>query len=403
MRNWHVIYLGATAWSALRRRRQHLCSLVARDNRVLYVEPPVPVLTALRQKGRVRAQLTQVENDLWCWSPVLPVRMATRFWRLSGTFPLLVGPLRRAMKRLGFHDPVLFLNFAPYALSVLRGIPHRLCCYDCSDDFADGAPEWYAAQERTLTQSADVVLAVSRRLYESHRALNPRTHLVPNAVAREFLERCQDARVPDDMGAIRPPRLCFIGDIKKKTDAELLVEVGRLRPEWSLVLIGPAVQHGTWAVQGFHDLLALPNVSWLGPKPPQQLPDYATAADVCLLPLTLTDYNHCTDPLKLYEYLAAGRPIVSTPVEAIERFGDLVYTGATPQQFAAAAERALCEDSPELVQRRRAVAAENTWDRRLEQIGDILQSNWRGVPGQVQPAATQARAPVRRRWTTNCR
>ena len=155
-------------------------------------------------------------------------------------------------------------------------------------------------------------------------------------------------------------------------NAALLREVFRRRPEWSLVVIGPESPPQVSGGEDLELLKAEPNVHFLGLRSFESLPSYLKAMDVCTIPYRVTGNTKLADPLKLYEYLAAGKPIVSVPREFADDVRPFVYTGTDADGWIAAIEEALALDSPELRATRQAVAQDNTWDKRIDQISHLV-------------------------------
>ena len=235
--------------------------------------------------------------------------------------------------------------------------------YDCLDDFAAFHPDGarIAETEARLATRADVVFASAEVLEERMRRLNARTVRLPNGADGDHFApgRAAALPVPSDVAHIPRPVLGYVGEMARWFDAELVQALARHDPSWQIVLIGPV--HG----DGIAPLRELPNVHYLGPRPYRDLPAYLHRFDVCLLPFRVDRLTAAVDPVKLYEYLAAGKPVVSTPLPEASRRGDVV-TVADRAAFPAAVATALRQAAdPAGVARRVAVARENSWDRRV--------------------------------------
>jgi glycosyltransferase involved in cell wall biosynthesis len=160
----------------------------------------------------------------------------------------------------------------------------------------------------------------------------------------------------------------YVGQIADKLDFELVEALARARPRWSFVFVGDVWE--TRRVQA-RALDALPNVHFLGRRAYHELPGYLRAFDVCAMPHRCTPLTRSMDPIKLYDYLATGKPIVSTPVAGIERFRDVIYVGDTAQAFVAGVESAL-QEPPALRERRLDYARHNTWSRRGRETWSLI-------------------------------
>jgi glycosyltransferase involved in cell wall biosynthesis len=317
---------------------------------------------------------------------------------LSGG-PLTAGLRRRAMRRtlqaLGAEQPPILWLLRPYQADQIGQHGEKLVVYHVTDEYSGypdvADPVAFARAEEALLRRADLVIVTAPGLLASKGPFNPRTHLVPNAVDYEGFQRVLEAGSWKleigswklEAGNFQSPTsnlrfLGYSGALNEKLDYALLAAVARARPDWQLLLIGQR----DLASQPDKDaaLAGLPNVHWLGRLPVEQLPAAIGQMDVCLLPYERNAWTANIDSLKLYEYLAAGRPIVSTDVPAAHRFGDppvtpdeaLVRIGRTTEEFIAQIAAALAEDDPAAVVWRKAVAAANTWEHRVAKIEGLL-------------------------------
>ena len=386
MEGERFLYLGRAPWASIWRRRQQLLSRIASQrNMVLYVDPPTS-LSTFRQSPEERINLTQRHfglrkeaENLFVYSPVypFPLNRVELFNRLNRQ--LLVGRLKAIQRKLGLERPVLFLNHTFDAHHFFGCFGERLTCYDCTDNYYAYKPigpedtDRYWRNERLLASRANLVFVVSEELHRIYSSINPNTYLVPNGADFSGYARAalQETPISKDMADIKHPVLGFVGELKEKIDLELIEQIAISRPEWSVALIGPVVPL-EFDLRRFKDR---PNVHYLGKKPVSLLPNYLRAIDVCLLPLRESEYNKSVDPLKLYEYLATGKPVVSTNVAPVRRFEELVYVAKDRTEFVRKVEQALAEDSQELRHSRQRVAQENSWDKRVEQIYQLVQAH----------------------------
>ncbi|HWX23917.1 MAG TPA: glycosyltransferase, partial [Vicinamibacteria bacterium] len=208
---------------------------------------------------------------------------------------------------------------------------------------------------------ADVVFATSTDLYARMAALNEATELVPNAADFAHFKDASRAPAPEDVRSLPRPILGYLGEIAPWFDLEAVHALAQARPSWSLVLVGPLTTRRAGP------LLALPNVHYLGRKAYGELPGYLGQFDVCLLPFALTPLTAAVSPVKVYEYLAAGRPVVSSSLKEVLALGPLV-TIAGPEGFAPAVEAALGTRGEAAVAQRQEFAQGNTWDHRVRAI-----------------------------------
>lgn len=399
---YKILFLATHEWSDLWRRRQRLAhelSLRPEVASVLFVEPPVN--TSLIDVPRRRFEQSHLGDDARAHRNALrgmPRQVADRVWAYTGTqktLPLTKNEAIRRFKPLNAFNAWMYgdrmracLNRLPgdalivyashplhaFALDAFR---HRaLACYDWTDDWmrfellplADR--EAYARLDARMPREADVVFAVSRDLYERARKTHSRVHWMPNATSLH--EMMAGPSVPDaTIDAIPAPRLGYVGHIGDRIDFDLLRHIALARPGWSIVMIGPVWSNRTGEAE---ELGRLPNVHFVGARPYASLPAVIGQLDVCLIPHTLDALTASMDPIKLYDYLAIGKPIVTTPVAGVDRFADALYTADAPAAFVARIEDALAEPDAALSEKRRAYGRDNSWSARAAEIWQHLMS-----------------------------
>jgi glycosyltransferase involved in cell wall biosynthesis len=350
---------------------------------VLYVEPFGSWIT-LRRTARWRQyeletqpEIKEVAKNFWTYRPP-PIGMPglTR-WRFASTANgiILAWLLRRAAKRLGFRDPILWTMHYNSA-AVLRHFPARLRIFESVDYDAalarDAAHRDLVLQlEAESCRAADIVMAVTDELAEPLRPYNPNTHTVYCGAAPDFFGRALLAEtvVPEAIARLPGPVIGYLGGVDPwKIDVELLRHVARRHPEWSIALVGYV-----WFGFDRSVFADCPNIHLLGPQAYEDFPAFLKGMDVCIMPFPLNDVTLRGDALKAYEYLAGGRPVVSTPVPAARRLSEAVRIAETPEAFVAAIEAAL-SDPPEALAHRLAVVQPHSWEARTRQKAAIIRS-----------------------------
>ena len=380
-------------WDDIWRNRHHIMTRLARANRVLYVEPWAylhPTLRRLRN-GQIRLaemrgpHLSQVCKNLYVYQPALWAPRAARFPLSMVTQAIYMAFLRRALKQLRFQTPILWL-FLPDMEVFVGHFDEKLVIYHIVDEYAgySGVSETWRPvlqrMEQLLARRADLVFVTSPTLLERKRALNEQIFLIPNAVDYEAFAAIVEgeARPPTDMATIPSPVAGYIGAINDKLDLALLVQVAYRCTDWSLVLVGPITVTDEEGRRALDTLRALPRVHLLGRKRVEDVPHYIAACDVCLLPYRVNEWTRNIDSLKLYEYLACGKPVVATNVPAAQRFSDVVRIASSEMEFITAMNTVLNEDSPALRARRRYIAAQHTWDQRVASLSTAIEGRLGG-------------------------
>jgi UDP-galactopyranose mutase len=266
-------------------------------------------------------------------------------------------------------------------LQFTRHLRPRAVVYDCMDELSAfrGASPLLRGLESELMSRADLVFTGGQSLYEAKRGLHPSVYAFPSSIDAEHFASARDvSEEPADQTGLPHPRLGFFGVVDERFDIGLLDEVARLRPEWQLVIIGPVVKI---------DPASLPrrdNIHYLGMKSYEELPAYLSGWDVALLPFALNESTRFISPTKTPEYLAAGKPVVSTSIRDVVRpYGQegLVHIADTPAEFVAACEAALGEDASSRQEKVDAFLAQTSWDR-----------TWADMSALIKEAASPLRA-----------
>jgi glycosyltransferase involved in cell wall biosynthesis len=366
--------------------------LAARGHRVLFVEsvglrPPAP-LSSRHDLRRIAARLRgasgglrEVAPRLHVLSPVLPL-IGPR-WLRERALGLLAASVARAARRLGYERPLLWA-FLPTALALAERLRARAVVYHCVDHYAanpgvDAA--WVEALERRMLARADVVFATSGWLAQRLRAAGARAvHEIPNVADVALFARAHEPLPePAELSGLPAPRAIYVGNLAAyRVDVALLEALAR--GGVSLALVGPVgLGDAAGAAPDLRALLALRNVRALGPRPPLELPALLRHCDVALLPFLDNDHTRASLPLKLWEYLAAGLPVVATPLPNLRALAaeGLVALASGAAAYTAAVRQAAAEPRSARAARLERARAHD-WPARMEGIcqvvGDALAS-----------------------------
>lgn len=385
-----VCFAPDLSWNHLWRNRHQIMTRLARRNKIIFVEPTPylrPVIQQTKQEGLRTLRHSVFYNPM----PNLWVYRSANAWPISGkaplgniTFALRKWQLRRALARLDMKRPILWVF--RYDLGEMIGHLHeKLVIYHAVDEYSAYAlageknAETHRQRIRQMEQDilgrADLVFVSSASLLQTKRPYNENAYFVPNGVNYEHFAAPQ--QLPADVAAIPGPRIGYVGSINEKIDLSLLAAIARHRPDWRLLMIGPALFKKPDAIDA---LRALPNVHFLGRKQVSELPAYMHACDVCLMPYAHNAWTDNINPLKLYEYLATGRPIVSTNIPAVQDFRDVIHIADNEDAFIRAIVRAMAETSAEAIARRQRIARQNTWEQRVETLSSIIQAHLADEP-----------------------
>jgi len=363
---------------------------LAKSNRVFYVENPYTIKDYLRLRntpqGQRRAGLFSlfntelIETELPGLSVIVPpVLLSINFLPEGFIFRtalklnefLIAFKLKRFWRKyevndfifinsFNFHYPSLASYFRP-ALQVYHSLDPLILPFDSKHGIIS---------EEILVRRSDVVLCSSKALYEEKRRVNPNTFFVPNAADLTHSMKVLDpATITSRLINMPGPVIGYFGAIERRIDYNLLTDVAEMNRDKSFVFVGPVSDE--FVPDQFR---SLPNVSFTGPVAYSEMPAVVKGFDVALIPFKKDDVSRTIFPLKLFEYLGAGKPVICTDFnpDLSEFTGDMVRFCNDATEFSNAISQALRDDSPGLVEKRLAVAAANTWGRRIDEIAEII-------------------------------
>jgi UDP-galactopyranose mutase len=376
-----VICLSHLRWNFVFQRPQHLLTRCAREHRVFFVEEPV------FGEGVTPHLRVEVDGPVTVVVPHLPEGLAH-----ESSIAAQRTLLDHFIETEGIRDYVLWY-YTPMALALTRHLSPKAVVYDCMDELSafQGAPATLREHERELMQRASLVLTGGRSLYEAKRHQHHNIHALPSSVDVAHFARARGITAdPRDQAGIPHPRLGFFGVIDERLDIALVDGVAAARPDWHLVMIGPVVKIDPAS------LPQRPNIHYLGSKPYGELPHYLAGWDVALLPFARNEATRFISPTKTPEYMAAGKPVVSTSIHDVVRpYGEqgLVRIADDVPAFVDACLAAMTEDVSERVTAADAFLRQTSWDGTWTRIRGLLRAALRsGDSHTAVPAAVDAAA-----------
>jgi len=356
-------------WGFVFQRPQHLLTRLARHFDVYFVEEPV------FEPGSPRLKQACVPGGIEVLTPAtgLPAR------GFDDAQMALMKPLvAEFLSERGVVDPIVWL-YTPMALPLVADLDPRAVVYDCMDDLASFkfAPAELLEREAALMELADVVFTGGPSLYESRKDRHANIHCLPSAVdARHFSpgslvhSSAESAAASELHRGMGHPRLGFFGVIDERLDIALVEGLADARPDWQIVMAGPVVKIDP------ESLPRRPNLHWIGMQRYEALPYLLAQWDVCLLPFALNESTRFISPTKTLEYLAGGKPAISTPIhDVVSLYGSAVRIAATATEFVQAVEATLAQSQAERAQWREAAQAlvdACTWDKTAQRIATLL-------------------------------
>ncbi|MBI5408628.1 MAG: glycosyltransferase [Nitrospirae bacterium] len=380
--------------------RRYLFLAMARncpDRRILCVQRPICFFTTpMRNRKKFiswfkrKERLKRVLENLFIYQPVFFLNDNLAPYvpgadKLNGK--MLSYQVLKKVDELGLRKNNLVLWISdPIQEDYLGIVNEKKSVYDCFDDYfaIPGNPiikniEKNRLREKHILENVDIVLTVSNKLYESKSKVNNNTYMVPNAADTALFLKSFDesTAIHPDMKGIPHPIIGSVGNLNQRIDFGLIKNVAVNHPEWSVVIVGdwsgadPAFVNSD-LIKG---MKKMDNIHWMGHRPMEVLPNYLKAFDVCIIPYAPEDpFNISCSPLKLYEYLATGKPIVSTRLPTVDEYSDVVHIGNDYKEFEEGIRLALTEKNG-CGDRRIKLAYKNSWDNRANEIFSIIENN----------------------------
>lgn len=358
---YDLICFSHLRWEFVFQRPQHLLSRAARDRRVFFFEEPI------RDDGPARLQIRESAEGVTVVQPHLPhtTPPADERARLRSLVDEMVD-------RFDLERYVVWF-YTPMALPFAAHLEPLAVVFDCMDELSafKGAPPELLELERQLIAAADVMFTGGKSLYHAKKDRHPNVHAFPSAVDVAHFAKARTVKEdPADQAAIPHPRVGFFGVIDERLDIDLLRASAELRPDLQFVMVGPVVKIDP------ESLPKLPNIHYLGGKHYKELPQYISGWDVAVMPFARNESTKFISPTKTPEYLAAGRPVVSTSItDVIDPYLDLglVRIADTANAFTRAIDAALAEDGELRQKRADRWLAQISWDRTWEDMDGLIE------------------------------
>jgi len=377
-----IVCISTQDWGDLWTRKQRFMKRFAEQGfRVLYVETQVHWVTYLLElKSRFRRLVAflkgprSVQENLWVITPplILPFfQMNTLICKINSR--LLSWFLRRQLRKLSFNDPVIY-SYAPFSGYLMKYLNTTRKLYECVDEFAINKGlvrrKTVERQERDTISQCKAVIVTAPFLFERKRSAGSKTVLIPNAVDADHYRKTNLGRIIPAavLSKLPKPIVGFVGAVAYWIDLELIGYLSKKLPSYSFVFVGP-VSVNVRKLSGFS------NIQFLGRKPYDDLPSYLSGIDICMNPYVLDDVASGCSPLKLYEYMAAGKPIVSVRMPEAEKFADLIEIADSYEEFACKIELLASKNNSwkrNFASKAWRVSQNHTWDRRFKQTLDVL-------------------------------
>lgn len=353
----HLVCFSHLRWDFVYQRPQHLLSRFARNFKVYYVEEP------FFDAETDTLQVTQSAENLWVVVPHLREGLKEED---------VVAIQKELLATFFISNDItqyIFWYYTPMALAITDHFNPLLVVYDCMDELSafKFAPQALKDREKELFRKADLVFTGGYSLYEAKKNWHPDVHAFPSSIDAEHFYR---ARLynndPVDQTIIPHPRIGYFGVIDERMDLNLIEGIARRKPEWHIVMVGPVCKISP------DTLPKLPNIHYLGMKSYNELPSYISGWDIAMLPFAHNEATRYISPTKTPEYLAAGKPVISTPIiDVLRQYGrnGLVNIAGTPEEFVRVASLEFENtDREEWLEQVNELLSHNSWDKTWQRM-----------------------------------
>lgn len=374
--SYSLICLSHLRWDFVYQRPQHLLSRFAKQTNVYFFEEPI------YGDEPTRLDVSRREDNLY----VIVPRISHADRDSGRTVEIQRALLDDFIKAENINEFVLWF-YTPMAMDFAAHLEPLATVFDCMDELSafKFAPPELIENERKLLEKADVVFTGGQSLYEAKKDKHANVYAFPSSIdVAHFNQARSTAEEPADEKQIPHPRFGFCGVIDERMDIELLGKMAELRPDWHFVMIGPVVKIAE------EDLPRRANIHYLGGKDYKELPAYLAGWDVALMPFAMNESTKYISPTKTPEYMAAGLPVVSTPIRDVVRpYGErgLVHIASTAEEFVAACEKCLADDDTSArLQTVDEFLSHNSWDKTFAQMSRLIDE----AIAEKPKAATQA-------------
>ncbi len=374
-----IVCLSTSCYHPFPTRKQHVMNRIDSEE-ILYFDPPITYIAPLKDKSawkrlfayRAPGERARKNLTVYALPPVFPFFNKYRFINKINQ-RIIAFFVKKKMKLHGFSDPILWC-YSPTSADAAPLIPHSALVYDCVDRHSAYKgfinEETVNGLEKSLATQADTVFATAVGLYDTLAEYNKNAVMLPNGVNFEHFNRAatEDLPVPDDIKDIKHPIIGFIGMLQECIDYEKIELIAKERPDWSVVLVGKPLPGVNLDYLKKYD-----NIHFLGMKKYDDIPAYIANFDVCLNVFRSGNLSRDVSPLKFYEYLATGKPVVSTPQpEQVLGYSDSVYIARGTSDFIEQCEKALSEPDNKKRELRITYAHACSWDARVREMEEIL-------------------------------
>ncbi len=357
---YDIIVFSHLRWDSVFQRPQHLLTKFAKDKKILFVEESMMPQKPTTQK----AKSYLAHKNILVIEPYINLDTSPADY---------VKLLKKYITKFKVKNPVLWF-YSPMFAKIINQLEHKAVIYDCMDQLSNFkfAPPELIIQEKYLMSKADLVFTGGRSLYENKARMHPDTFCFPSSVDRKHFNSKKNIITPRDIQKITKPIVIFYGVLDERINLNLIKKIARIMPSISFVMIGPVVKINE------SDLPKAKNIHYLGKKSYLDLPKYLKAADIAMMPFALNEATEFISPTKTLEYMAAGKPIISTPIKDVVRDYKKVITIVNDElEFKNAVKKYLKENKTQKlirIEKYNKVLDKTSWSATASQMGEHIEN-----------------------------
>ncbi len=387
LKNENILCISSIDWDFIWQGHQEIMATLARSgNRVLFIENTGVRAPRFKDFPRIRNRIKnwfkgtkgirQEMENLYVFSPLVLPFPYSRIARWINRH-IILNVLDKWMKSMDFSNVIVWTFLAtPSSLDLSNNLIKKNTIYYCIDNLSESseAAQKIKKSEIQLLKSSNLVFVTSKALYDYCSTYSNNVTIFPFAVNYKQFEkvRLEEDLFIEEFRSLERPIIGYVGGIHKWIDQNLIKDMAEKNLHYSFVFIGPIQTD-------ISTLLKLDNVQFLGSKDHRKLPDYIKAFDACIIPYRITEYTKNVYPTKLNEYLAMGKPVISSDLPELQGFkkeyGDVVYIGKDSEEFGRLINHAIEENNEELSKRRIKAAEDNSWESRIERMCELIEES----------------------------
>ncbi len=382
-----IICVSLDDWDENHASVKHLMTRFASKNRILYVENQLSIAHLFRS-SKIATKLMkkykstwlgrnaqQVQDSIYVYSP----EPMSSFSLISSSVHKLsqgklLESLRKQIEYLGFSNPILWV-YSPYSSGIPKNLNECLSIYHCTNDYSNSnipsmMKRLRKITEDELTRKSDIIFASADHLMQTRGEINKNVYMFPSAVDYDHFVKATDstATVPEVITDIPKPRICYVGTIDQALDIDLMTNLSLSLPNCSFVIMGIMRRDRP----DFHKLIKQPNVFFLGKIEYELVPSFLKGVDICLIPYVVNEFTRSVSPLKLYEYMAAGKPVISTPLPEVKKYSDAILISHDLNSFLKHIDFCLNNQINKILDKANEVVQQHTWDARVDGMSRII-------------------------------